>query len=134
MGLDMYAYTCDAKDIGDQQVDIKLFDDKGEPRFPSFNREFAYWRKFNNLHEWMKDLYIQKGGVDPSFNCNTVRLNEEDLIRLSSQARHLKPASGFFWGGEEEMTDEMIEEVKQFVKKAKLAIDEGQAVIYDSWW
>jgi len=134
MGLDMYAYTVDAEDIGDQQVDIKLYDDKGEPLFDSLNREFAYWRKFNNLHQWMADLYYKKGGTSMPFNCNTVRLMPADLDKLWADAPGLEPSSGFFWGSEDKMTEDDINEVKEFVSRSMDEISIGKAVIYDSWW
>lgn len=134
MGLDMYAYTVPAKDIGDRQVDISLYDADGERIYKDMNREFAYWRKFNNLHRWMADLYFKKGGKNESFNCDTVRLMPEDLDRLWAEAETLKPASGFFWGDEDEMTPEAVEEVRSFVTKAREEIADGRAVIYDSWW
>jgi len=135
MGLDMYAMTVKADLIGDQQVDITLHNPDGNMLFPNdTDTNFAYWRKFNNLHQWMADLYFKKGGQSSSFNCNTVRLMPEDLDRLAAEAKTLKPASGFFWGDEDEMTPEATQEVLEFVEKSRLAIANGKAVIYDSWW
>lgn len=128
MGLDMYAFTCDQEQIGDKQVDIDL------EKIKELDKKFAYWRKFNNLHQWMADLYFKKGGQSSSFNCDTVRLMREDLDRLEAEAKTLKPASGFFWGDEDEMTPEATQEVLEFVEKSRLAIANGKAVIYDSWW
>jgi len=133
MGLDMYAYTLPAEHIGNQQVDIKLFNN-GAATFPELNTEFAYWRKFNNLHQWMALLYFKKGGADTRFNCNTVRLMPADLDRLEAEAPTLEPAAGFFWGDQQEMTPEDVAEVMTFVRNARAAIAEGKAVIYDSWW
>ena len=135
MGLDMYAYTVKASLIGDQQVDIKMHNPDGERLFPrDSNMEFAYWRKFNNLHQWMAELYYKKGGKLDSFNCTTVRLMPDDLARLRSQAAGLKPQSGFFWGDETEMSLEDTQQVYDFVDKALAAIEDGNAVLYDSWW
>lgn len=134
MGLDMYAYTVPAEDIGDQQVDIKLYGEDGNPIYKDLDREFAYWRKFNNLHQWMADLYFRKGGRNESFNCDTVRLMPDDLDKLWASSPELKPASGFFWGDEDQMTPEDVQEVQDFVTKAREAIANGKAVIYDSWW
>lgn len=128
MGLDMYAYTCPQEQVGNKQVDFDV------SFLKDLNREFAYWRKFNNLHRWMADLYFKKGGKNESFNCDTVRLMPEDLDRLWAEAETLKPASGFFWGDEDEMTPEAVEEVRSFVTKAREEIADGRAVIYDSWW
>lgn len=133
MGLDMYAYTVPAEAIGDQQVDIELFE-KGKERFAGTDRSFAYWRKFNNLHQWMAGLYEAKGGRDANFNCNTVRLTLEDLDKLEREALNLEPAAGFFWGEQNPMAAEDVAEVMEFVTRARSAIGNGQAVVYDSWW
>lgn len=128
MGLDMYAYTYDKEVVGDVQVD---FTSKTiEPE------NLAYWRKFNNLHGWMRSLYVKKGGKDPYFNCNNVRLMPEDLDELEkvAKAKGLDPVVGFFFGSQEAMTDEDVEVVMEFIAKAREAIKQGKAVFYDSWW
>ena len=132
MGLDMYAYTLPASLAGDKQTDIEVFEE-GKPR-DGVDTEFAYWRKFDNLHQWMQDLYYIKGGLESTFNCVTVRLTPADLDKLWDAAPDLKPKSGFFWGDEAEMTQEDVDEVREFVTKARAAIAEGKAVVYDSWW
>jgi len=136
MGLDMYAYTVNAKDIGDQQVDIDVYNNEGEPLYPSFFRQFAYWRKFNHLHGWMEQLYRKKNGVDPQFNCVIVRLMPEDIDLLESMAslKALPATPGFFFGAYDSFNDEDKEEVLAFVHKAREAFKEGKAVLYDSWW
>lgn len=136
MGLDMYAYTCDAKDIGDQQVDIKIYNEDGSHAVANLNREFAYWRKFNHLHGWMHSLYDKKGGQSKSFNCNTVRLIPEDIDVLESMAslKALPATQGFFFGGGEPFNDDDKVEVLKFVNQSRIAFSENKAVIYDSWW
>ena len=101
-----------------------------------YNGDFAYWRKFNHLHGWMEQLYRKKGGSHDSFNCTTVRLNAEDLDRLESMAamKALVPTEGFFFGGQELFDDNDKQEVLEFVKKARNALNDGKAVFYDSWW
>lgn len=136
MGLDMYAYTCDAEEIKDQQVDIQLYDDDGNQLIANLDREFAYWRKFNNLHGFMESLYKRKGGKDDSFNCNIVRLMPEDIDVLESLAtlKALPPTEGFFFGATNPLDDDDKEEILDFVKKSRAAFTEGKAVLYDSWW
>ena len=135
MGLDMYAYTVKASLIGDQQVDVRLHNPDGDRLFPNdSDMDFAYWRKFNNLHQWMEQLYRQKGGKKESFNCTTVRLMPDDLKRLRLSAPGLKPALGFFWGEQNEMSPDEIKVIYDFVDKALAEIENGNAVLYDSWW
>lgn len=136
MGLDMYAYTAPAELVGDQQVDLndKLFED-GKPR-EGVDTDFAYWRKFNHLHGWMEQLYRKKGGAQASFNCTTVRLTLDDLTELHSAAsdKRLTATEGFFFGGYDLFNDDDQFTVLDFVHKARMAIDEGKAVVYDCWW
>ena len=133
MGLDMYAYTCKAEAIGDQQVDIEMMN---EAVIANLDRGFADWRKFNHLHGWMNRLYDKKGGKSLSFNCNTVRLMPEDIDILESLAilKALPATEGFFFGDNNPFSDEDREKVLAFVAKARIAFSEGKAVIYDSWW
>ena len=124
MGLDMWALSVAADRVGDRQTDVSV--DNIE--------EIAYWRKFNHLHGWMKRLYIQKGGEDPSFNCNTVRLNDDDLNKLEKDLDNGLPhEAGFFFGGDE-IYEEDIEKTKVFIKDARQGIRDGYAIFYDSSW
>jgi hypothetical protein len=136
MGLDMYAYTCKAEDIGDQQVDIKIYNEDGSHAVANLDLEFAYWRKFNHLHGFMESLYKLKGGKDEAFNCDTVRLMPKDIDVLESLAtlKALPATEGFFFGRNEPFSDDNKLEVLAFVAKARTAFSEGKAVIYDSWW
>lgn len=48
--------------------------------------EFKYWRKHYPLHNWMRRLFVRKGG-DLSvhqFNCEHVRVTIEDLELLKN--------------------------------------------------
>jgi hypothetical protein len=70
MGLDMYAYITES-DIPEVDFDCTVD-----------SAEIHYWRKHPNLHGWMRSLYRSKGGADPEFNCNTLRLGARDLDAL----------------------------------------------------
>jgi hypothetical protein len=124
MGLDMYAFTVDAKDVGDAVTDVALGDNAVE---------LFYWRKFNALHGWMEQLYRSKKGLRVDFNCTTVRLTNEDLDRLEREANNLQPVAGFFFG-EQTIYPEQLESIADFIAKAREALDYGKAVYYDSWW
>lgn len=137
MGLDMYAHSVKA-DLKGKEVDIlysELFEDQTEARKDGrINTEFAYWRKFNNLHGWMHRLYNSKGGADPDFNCVNVNVNLEDLAQLEKDAAGLEPTGGFLFGSYDAMTVEDVEEVQEFVARAKAEIADGRVVLYSSWW
>jgi hypothetical protein len=126
MGLDMYAYAVNAKDVGDGVVDVALGDDAVQ---------VFYWRKFNALHGWMEDLYRLKKGLRVDFNCTTVRLQSEDLDRLEMDTGNNKlvPINGFFFGAQT-IYPEDLESIAVFIAKAREEINCGNAVFYDSWW
>lgn len=128
MGLDMYAWAVPNEWCGDTETDY-------QPDADRKSEEIFYWRKFNALHGWMHDLYRDKGGRSPEFNCNTVRLNEIDLDTLQGMALagELKPTEGFFFGPQE-VNLEDLESINEFIDKARAAIADGKAVFYDSWW
>ena len=134
MGLDMYAWAVDPSKL--KSVDdicpgeFKL----ARPRSLYKPDEIHYWRKHHDLHGWMQRLYDNKGGTDV-FNCIKVRLEEEDLDQLEQDVinNKLPKTNGFLFGNhpsdEETMNGDLL-----FIAKARMAIKEGKAVYYDSWW
>lgn len=120
MGLDMYALITPEKP--DKPFDFKIEDAE----------EIHYWRKHPNLHGWMENLYIQKGGRE-LFNCIALALTADDLDRLEADVRaeKLPPTQGFFFGQSDgsESDDDLA-----FITKARAALAEGKTVFYDSWW
>jgi hypothetical protein len=137
MGLDMYARSAPAEMVGDaqfgQELNSKLLGEDGDYK-PEVDTDFGYWRKFNHLHGWMEDLYTHKGGTE-DFNCMPVRLTKQDLDKLAFDAQvGLEPRAGFFFGQMYDFTEDDRDEVLKFVVKARQAIEDGQAVIYSSWW
>lgn len=128
MGLDMYSYAIDpskANILEDCRVELK--DDSGK-------EEIFYWRKHHDLHGWMENLYISKGGQE-EFNCQPVRLTPEDLDNLEQDiiTYKLPRTQGFFFGDnppdEESVSNDLL-----FIAKAREALNEGKVVYYDSWW
>lgn len=125
MGLDMYAYTAPSDLIGaNTDVDVDAL--RGVERL-------HYWRKHPNLHGWMEALYRGKGGKAEVFNLVSVRLTAEDLDALERAIREdrLPETTGFFFG--ESRPEEKAEDLA-FITKARAALGEGKAVLYDSWW
>ena len=125
MGLDMYAFVVPASGAKD---DFEMDNE--------FKKEIAYWRKHNALHAWMQDLYREKGGDAPSFNCIPLRLTEADLNRLIEDARALllESKTGFFWGGSYSYDADTAKPDIDFAYKALADITKGYSVYYDSWW
>ncbi len=126
MGLDMYAFRVKAADaLGDFEVASN--EDKHD--------EIMYWRKHHDLHGWMERLYRVKGGAKESFNCIPVRLTMEDLQDLEKDvlSNNLPQTRGFFFGTNPPDEESKLQDM-EFIGKAKIAIAEGDAVYYDSWW
>jgi len=130
VGLDMYAFRVKAEDvIDDFTVREETDGRKGKLE------ELAYWRKHHDLHGWMERLYRAKGGTKESFNCVPVRLTKADITCLEHDVlNHALPETqGFFFGTNP--PDEFTrEQDMEFIKKAKIAMADGDAVYYDSWW
>jgi hypothetical protein len=122
MGLDMYAITRS----GTLPADVDFAEEESDAKL-------HYWRKHPNLHGWMEQLYREKGGNEPDFNCVPVALTDDDLRRLEVDIRAglLPSTSGFFFGASNgsERNDDLA-----FVAKARNALSAGLAVYYTSWW
>lgn len=129
MGLDMFAHAVPVDLLKtDAEVDLKIEIPDGF--------SLVRWRKFNNLHGWMWRLYEKKGGMDPEFNCELLRLNSTDIDQLETDvdAKNLPSQGGFFFGGAEEFDEGMADEIREFITQAREAIAAGKAVLYYAWW
>ena len=125
MGLDMFAMKV-KKGVITESVDFELPETAEQ-------QKFHYWRKHPNMHGWMESLYHEKGGQSDTFNCDNVRITEEDLDQLEAaiNEEELPDTAGFFFG-ESEPEDKVGD--LEFVKKAREAISEGYDVYYTSLW
>jgi hypothetical protein len=128
MGLDMYAHRVKSEDAIDTFTIAK-----GEDGMMKVEDLF-YWRKHHDLHGWMERLYQEKGGQD-TFNCRAVQLTLEDLKRLEQdlKSNQLPETTGFFFGNNPPDKESIKYDMK-FIRAARKAIKEGDAVYYDSWW
>ena len=129
MGLDMFAWRVKAEDVvGDFEI---VKDEEGHSKI----EEIFYWRKHHDLHGWMENLYRAKGGTKESFNCVPVRLSDTDLdnLMIDVMNKKLPQTTGFFFGDNPQDSESVINDLK-FIALAKEAIQEGDAVYYDSWW
>jgi len=134
MGLDMFVYAKKTDLADDVQVDFDIDYDWDRD-------EICYWRKHPNLHGWMFDLYLQKGGQSSEgFNGDTLRLNHEDVNALEKAIidDELPNTSGFFFGHSPQKDDDYYEQAKsndfECVKKIRDALDAGLTVWYNSSW
>ena len=125
MGLDMYAFSTNAKPKTEVDFETKNF----KPE------EVHYWRKHPNLHGWMQNLYDMKGGTSSDFNGDCVVLDNEDLDNLEHDLEQggLPDTTGFFFGNSVSDDDELKNDL-EFVRKARTEIANGKTVYYTSWW
>jgi len=100
-------------------------------------QEIAYWRKHNRLHGWMEELWRKKGN-EGEFNTEELLLELIDIVNLEKAIlkNELPMTEGFFFGGDsyEDYEEHYMTDDLKFVKEARQAINEGDDVIYNSWW
>lgn len=122
MGLDQYAWKV-AKENAISDLEIK----KDCPV-----EEIYYWRKVPNLQGWMENLYREKGGTK-EFNCDVVKLTEEDLDELENAIKNdaLPDTEGPFFG---KHYVEDMDNIVEFIYKARKVLRNGDCVYYSSWW
>ncbi|CCQ74241.1 Conserved protein of unknown function [Magnetospira sp. QH-2] len=94
-----------------------------------WDNELHSWRKHPDLHGWMWQLYLAKGGTYRRFNCRCVQLTLEDLDRLEMDivTNRLPFTDGVFfgWSDGSEKEDDLA-----FVTKARAALQAGEYVYY----
>lgn len=143
MGLDMYAYV--AAKAGQQNEFYEgagLDKETGEYVNPNVSqpREIAYWRKHPNLHGWMEQLWLRRGGSNEDsdwgsgFNGIELELTHEDLDELERAVTHnqLPSTRGFFFG--DGADDYYRERDLEFIKNARAELFFGLKVFYNSSW
>ena len=130
MGLDMFAFKTQKLKQHKEDTGAVILDSPEEE-----TQELAYWRKFNALHNWMEQEYLERKG-NSEFNCVKMQLTEDTLNKLEQDCKDKKliPVQGFFFGSQEPVSDDEYQEVLEFIAKAREAIKEGNSVYYDSWW
>ena len=136
MGLDMYAYSSNVKDVECEVNPEKEVEEQ--------TNELAYWRKHNRLHGWFQNKWEKKvAGMDIEhpFNCVRLYLSRSDLEELEFDLKgKLLPATdGFFFGSdsyedEAKLQQEQLAYDMEFVAQAKKELEEGRHVYYTSWW
>jgi hypothetical protein len=127
MGLDMYAYSVSQDNVIDD------FSFKRSAVDSEVN-ELFYWRKHPNLHGFIENIWRDRGAPsDDVFNCKPIRLHILDIRQIEHAVENelLPVTEGFFFG---QSTSEQKSEDLEFCALAKIEIEKGRAVYYDSWW
>lgn len=136
MGLDQFSYRI-KKGFITKPVDFsteKYNEETEEHEVLCEKEEIHYWRKHPNLQGWMEELYYEKGGESPEFNCVNVQLTWEDLEKLEQDIKggSLPETCGFFFGNDSD--EEYKEETLDWVERSLESIKNGYDVYYSSWW
>lgn len=135
MGLDMYV------DIIEKDDFVSAVD---QPKENADTTRLYYWRKHPNLHGWMLNLYVKKGGTN-NFNCEYVELTKKDILDLykAVMKNKLPHTTGFFFGQsatERDIIDYIyqLQDDLSFIAKALTFFEdkdnEGRHLMYHSWW
>jgi hypothetical protein len=137
MGLDMYLYAVDPEVAGDRQVDVPWEElsprnDLGEKLADT---EIGYWRKFPELHGFIQRIYHRKGGSSEEFNCASVRLDKEDIIRIMQATIHKKlPKTRGFFFGDGGWPEDYPKTLKIMGNAIRLIEEKGKAIFYIPSW
>ena len=111
---------------------FKYLDENNKPDV--VGAEFYYFRKHPNLHGWIRNLYIEKGGSQNENDFwGPVELTMEDFEKLEVDIKNKKLPNtvGFFFGFSADYSDE---DSMKVVTQAKKLIEEGKHVFYYSSW
>lgn len=129
---------------------------------PTNEADFAYWRNFDHLQDWMERLFYQKGGTDENdFNGDYVKLLLIDLEKLWHDANldQLDLLNNTLFKEKDYLTypeqieskifldinieqmdesdvlyKENLDKLKIFILEAKEYIKQGNEVFYFSSW
>lgn len=132
MGLDMFAFSVPAN----EPIRVASTDPDYEFERNPEAEEIMYWRKNNALHGWMAELAEERLGISAGdFNCEYLKLEAEDLLRLIAniEGDKLKPTQGFFFGAQSYFEEEKAEDI-DWAKEALRLIESGLDIYYCSWW
>ena len=135
MGLDQYAYRVKMANVKDDFSfkDGTTYDNTTGLDDLGNDMDFAYWRKFYPLDQWMRNLYFNKGGKG-EFNRDCVRLDKEELDKLYNEAQGVDFYEGGYYSSAQEEKECEYSYLMNFIRRAKEAIDEGDAIYYSNWW
>jgi hypothetical protein len=129
MGLDMYINSFDKLEL-DSKGNRIIKDGEGE-------RQIAYYRKVNWLHNWMQQQYAKETGITDAseFNCVYLVMTKERLMQLQEDIvqGNISSVSGFFFG-QPEIYPEQKQRVFEDIGKCLFELSNGKIVSYSSWW
>jgi len=113
MGLDSHVYSVPLESVIN---DFDFHDRHG-------SQELFYWRKHHDMHQFMKRLFISKGGdMKNGFNCENIRITLDDILLLEQDMD---------WYDEEPSA---FKRDLKFISEAKIALADNKALYFTSWY
>lgn len=150
MGLDQYAWALKERPEKDTDFELQFVSESdnrddwwvNDNEFgqilagrEGISRPLAYWRKHPNLHGLMRSFYERKGGSEFTMGefAGPVVLDLDDIeeIEAATKAQTLPDTTGFFFGTSQPEHDKFT---LIFCERARVAIEAGETVVYDSSW
>lgn len=119
MGLDSYVYAVKPKWAVD---DFTISED-----IDTQPTEIQYWRRNRLVHQWMNDLYYDKGGTSKPFNSDYVRITKEELDSLE---KYIEEEISSDW----EQNEWFVNSYSSFFKECNMYLEDGYALYYYSSW
>ena len=134
MGLDQYAIRVKQENIIND-FEFKKGELLSETNTDTLGNDFGfcYWRNFRQLDFWALLLYCRKGG-EGDFNCTYLRLDTGDLAALYILAHEETFYEGGSFLDSNESREYEYKHLMEFIKKAKKAIQDGDAIYYSNCW
>jgi hypothetical protein len=136
MGLDMYAYSSNVKDVECEVNPEKEIEEQ--------TNELACWRKHNRLHGWFQNKWEKKvSGMDIEhpFNCVRLYLSRSDLDELefdlkenSCQLRKAFSLVAIAMQMKLNYNKNNLNMIWSLSLKQKKNLKKGRHVYYTSWW
>lgn len=99
--------------------------------------ELQYWRKYWELQDWVEKLWLEKGlsfSDEPNFNCVPVELTKRDLMQLKRDIKKDKVINSRLLPFSNDKGKQLKMETLAIINVAIEEYEEGNTIIYNSWW
>ena len=130
MGLSQYIYVTEKTKLKDNGTDLADYDAIRD------DKEFFEWRKHWDLHGFLEQVYLEKGGKEPA-TWDVVQLTEKDIddLKYALDKNELPwNKKCFFWDDspefKQEQTNEFVDKAKLFYAAQAMKSDDKQKTLF----
>lgn len=116
MSLAQWVHVTGMSVVKNEQTDINTLN--------SLQLQLRYWHKNRGLHDWMKQLYLKKGGLKADTENWNLRLTTEDINTLEKDYTEEKMKIQY---------NVQKEDFLSFLKDCRLALNDNMAILYSCW-